>query len=117
MSNLINLYVHPSDIKNCLEQADVSGKKLYNQNENYRNLVNCLEHPEFRKFFDTYFSDENEIKVILMFMKLYNKIEKSSPVELNGYQKISILDNLMKNRDFRRRICEQSTNDMKLMDI
>lgn len=116
MSDLITLYVPPSELTTCLEQVEVAGKKLYKQNENYRILANCFEHPEFRKFFDTYFSDENDIKFVLMIVNLYKEIEKSSPVELNGYQKLSILDSVLKDQDFRRKLCEYSNKGMKIMD-
>ena len=66
-----------------------------------------MEHPEFRKLFDEHFSSWENTKNILMFLKLYQEIEKSSPVELNGYQKISILDNIIKNRELRHQICKE----------
>ena len=64
-----------------------------------------MEHPEFRKLFDENFSNWNNIKNILMFLKLYQEIEKLSPVELNGYQKLSILDSIIKDRELRHDIC------------
>ena len=80
------------------------GKQLYKQNENYRTIANCMEHPEFRKLFDTYFSNIDDIKTILLFLKLYQKIEKTSTIQLNGYQKLSILDGIIKNRELRQKI-------------
>lgn len=111
MSDLIAL-----KIPSYLEKAEVVGKKLYKKNKNYRNLINCFEHPEFRVFFDTYFSNTNDIKLILIFMNLYKNIEKSSSVELNGYQKLFILDNFIKNRDFRHQIFEEKNKDIKLIN-
>jgi hypothetical protein len=64
-----------------------------------------MEHPEFRKLFDENFSNLDNIKNILMFLKLYQEIEKLSPVELNGYQKLSILDSIIKDRELRHNIC------------
>ena len=64
-----------------------------------------MEHPEFRKLFDDNFSNWDNIKNILMFLKLYQEIEKLSPVELNGYQKLSILDSIIKDRELRHNIC------------
>ena len=63
-----------------------------------------MEHPEFRKLFDDNFSNWDNIKNILMFLKLYQEIEKLSPVELNGYQKLSILDSNIKDRELRHDI-------------
>ena len=109
MSDLISLY-SPSISLHQSEKMHEIGKKLYQQNKNYKSLVNCLEHPEFREFFDNNFSDKDSIKTILIYMKLYQQIEKMSPVELNGYQKIAIVDKAMKNSDFRQRICHQAAN-------
>ena len=39
-----------------------------------------------------------------MFLKLYQEIEKLSPVELNGYKKLSILDSNIKDRELRHDI-------------
>ena len=78
---------------------------MYKQNENYRTITNCMEHPEFRKLFDDNFSNWDNIKNILMFLKLYQEIEKLSPVELNRYQKLSILDSIIKDRELRHDIC------------
>jgi hypothetical protein len=102
MTDNITLYVPSS----CLQQAEDIGKNLYKQNKNYQMMTNCFEHPEFRKFFDTYFVDENDIKIMFMFISLYREIEKKSPVKLNGYQKISILDNIIKNSNYRHQICQ-----------
>ena len=63
-----------------------------------------MEHPEFRKLFDDNFSNWDNIKNILMFLKLYQEIEKLSPVELNGYKKLSILDSNIKDRELRHDI-------------
>jgi hypothetical protein len=44
---------------NKADQIDLqeNGKKLYNQNEYYQNIVNIMEHPEFRKLFKAHFFD------------------------------------------------------------
>jgi hypothetical protein len=109
MSEVIPLYT-----KSLLE-SDKLGKKLYKNNSNYRTIANCMEDPEFRKLFDEHFSDVDRIKNILMFLKIYQEIENISPVELNGYQKISILDGIIKNRQLRREICSKVSS--KTMNI
>ena len=75
-----NLVVTTLSVPTLLENAEQNGKQLYKQNENYRTLANCLEHPEFRKFLKINFSNWAKVKTIVMFMKLYEEIEKSSPV-------------------------------------
>ena len=39
------------------DQLEMTGRKLYQENKNYRKLCNIMEHPEFREFFDEYFKD------------------------------------------------------------
>ena len=114
MSNLISIYIPPDKLTTCLESSEQHGKTLYKQNDNYRVIANCLEHPEFRKLFDKHFDTWDNIRTIVMFMKLYDEIGKASPIELNGYQKLSIMDNIMKDGKFRREICRQATDWMKL---
>jgi hypothetical protein len=114
MSDLISLYVSKSSLTTCLDQSEKIGKHLYKQNENYRTIANCMEHPEFRKLFDKHFSDWNSVKNILMFLKLYEEIEKASSVEINGFQKLSILDNVMKDKVIRHEICKEVNKRTKL---
>lgn len=114
MSELISVYFNPNKINKCLTDTEKDGKKLYKQNETYKLLANCLENPDFQKLFNNHFDTLDNLKVILMFMKLYNQIGKNYPIELNGYQKLSIMDKLMKDKDFRRKICHQVSNIMKV---
>ena len=114
MSNLVTIYIPSDKLTTCLESSEQHGKSLYKHNDNYRVIANCLEHPEFRKLFDKHFDTWDNIHVIVMIMKLYDEIGKASPVELNGYQKLSILDNIMKDGQFRQEICRQFINWKKL---
>ena len=50
-----------------------------------------MEHPEFRKLFNVHFFEWENIQLIVMFMKLYEHIEKTSTIKLNGYQKLYLL--------------------------
>jgi hypothetical protein len=100
---------------NYLTTSEHTGKHLYKNNRQYRSIVNCMEHPEFRKLFDEHFSNLDNIKNILMFLKLYEQIEKSSNTYLNGYQKLAILDKLMKNQEFRHNICKEISNTTNLL--
>lgn len=114
MSELVSVYLNPNKINKCLTDSEKDGKKLYKQNETYKLLANCLENPDFQKLFNNHFDTLDNLKVILMFMKLYDQIGKNSPIELNGYQKLAIMDKLMKDKDFRRKICHQVSNIMKV---
>lgn len=110
----MSISLQPYNLSSCLEQEEKNGISLYRDNKNYRAMANLLEHPEFRNFFDENFKSYEHIETILMFINLYKEIEKSSPVDLNGYQKLSILDRIIKNADFRREICSQASKCIKL---
>ena len=93
-----------------LEKVEKQGRKLYTSNPFYRNLVNVMEHPEFREFLDKG-ETWTEMKTMLMFVKSYQKIEKMKPA-LSGYQKLAVLDSLMKEplcrQEITRRMMEWS---------
>ena len=114
MSNLVTIYISPDKLTTCLESSEKHGKSLYKHNDNYRMIANFLEHPEFRTLFDKHFDTWDNIHTIVMFMKLYDEIGKAYNIELNGYQKLSILDNIIKDRQFRQEICHKAINWMKL---
>ena len=107
-----------SHIEKCLDNLEKNGQDLYQNNEHYRSIANCLEHPEFRKFFDTYFSNWDDARTILGFLKVYQEIEQSTPIELSGYQKLAILNTMIRDRDIRRNICNNivdKTKDVNLL--
>jgi len=99
-----------------LIESEENGRKLYQTNQHYRNLANILEHPLFREFFEQYMTNPEYSNAMLMFMKLYLNIEKQSQeqnmfhCELTGYQKISMLDFLIKNSDFRKELVSEFTH-------
>jgi hypothetical protein len=69
-------------LKNDYSELEKQGRELYGENEEYKNIANVMEHPEFRKFFGTHFRDWSSTKTILTFMKLYEAIEKESDIIL-----------------------------------
>lgn len=86
------------------------GRNIYKNNEHYRRLANIMEHPEFREFFNAYMSDWDSIKMIVMFMKVYEAVEKHSQIELSPFQKISIVKDVIENKDLREKICDGIIN-------
>jgi hypothetical protein len=81
------------------------GKDMYNSNENYKNIVNFMEDSEFQKFFETNFNNLISTKTTLMFMKLYQhigNIAKVSGAKLSEYEKLGVMDKLIKNTRSRQ---------------
>lgn len=114
MSDILSVYVSPNKINKSLTNADKKGKNLYKQNETYRLIANCLENPDFKKLFNKYFDTLENFKVIFMFMNIYNQIGKNYPIELNSYQKLYVMDKLIKDTDFRSKICQYVSRTMKI---
>ena len=90
-----------------MKDLEEKGRLLYKQNKNYQSLSNVMEHPEFRNFIDQMTSDWDSVKTVLMFIKVYEAIEKHSNIELSPFQKISILDNVINDKNIRKEICER----------
>lgn len=87
------------------DNLEKKGRQLYKDIINYQRLANIMEHPEFREFYDTYMNDWDTAKSIIMFMKLYEAIEKHSKLKLTPYQKIAVADEIFHNSDKRQQIC------------
>ena len=105
--------VSPDDHKHTAttdtrDEAERVGRELYQSNANYRLLANVMEHPEFRDFYDTFLADKHKREVALMFMNLYAELENKSLETMTGYQKIAIVDKLVKHPGVRRAICHSS---------
>jgi len=105
-----------------LNKLENGGRALYNKNKFYRDMATCLENPEVFNFFNTYFSNPRDMDTILMFIKLYMSLYSvKSPdmgkLELNGYQRIMLLDIIIRNKDMRQEICKkflENTNTLNL---
>ena len=69
-------------------------------------LVAIMKNKEFREFYDTYFTDWNEIQSMVFFMKLYSTIEYEYQQRFNltisEKEMTSILANVMQNSVTRR---------------
>lgn len=104
MNQLVTL---PLDSMNSHES---NGKYIYKTNEHFRKLATVMEHPEFREFYNSYMSDWEDTKTIIMFMKLYDAVEKHTKITLTPYQKISIVKEMIDDPEKRRVICKEFTD-------
>jgi hypothetical protein len=87
-----------------LEASEKEGRRIYQNNQNFKNLANLMEHPLFRKVYDEHFKDWTSLQVILLFMNLYAEIEKQSAVQLTGYQKIWFVKTIYGNSNLRPQV-------------
>lgn len=97
-----------NDIGNRTEKK---GRKLYRENQHFQRLAHIMEHPEFRTFFEEYMQDWESAKTIIMFMKIYEAVEKHSKVQLTPYQKIAVVKDVIDDRELRSKICAGISKD------
>ena len=105
---------NPFDRK-LLNKHEKDGRNLCKNNENYRNIVKVMENPYFKKIFNKYFKSMHELQTIIMFFTLYKQIENRTDNSINSYQKISILDKIIKDNRTRQYICSKVANNIKLI--
>jgi len=98
-------YQRPADIK-LPTASERDGRELYRRNPTYRNIANLMEHPEFRKMYDTHFGTPDDAKVIMMFLKVYEAVETQSGGTLTGYQKLSVMDQAINDGRMRQQLCD-----------
>ena len=76
------------------------------QNPFFSKLIALMKNNEFRDFYNTYFTDWNEIQSMVFFMKLYSTIEyeyrERFNENINDNEMSLILTNVMNNNVTRR---------------
>jgi len=88
------------------QEMEDDGKKVYQSNKFFRSLANLMEHPEFKSVFKEHFKSWDDIKLFVMFLKLYQNIGDQFP-DFNGYQKISLVKSLVETSSTRQLICQE----------
>ena len=80
------------------------------QNPFFKDLVTIMSNPQFRHFYNTYFTDWNEIESMVFFMKLYSTIEYEYQERFNltisEKEMTSIIANVMQNSVTRQNALE-----------
>jgi len=88
------------------QEMEDYGKKIYQSNKFFRSLANLMEHPEFKSVFKEHFKSWDDIKLFVMFLKVYQKIGDQFS-DFNGYQKISLVKSLVETSSTRQLICQE----------
>lgn len=112
MNHSNSLTTVSQSLSSSSKDLEKEGRSIYQSNEHYHRLANFMEHPEFREFYKTYMKDWESTKVIIMFMKIYESIEKSSKDDhdLSPYQKIAIVKQIIEDSELRPIVCQQLLN-------
>lgn len=89
-----------------LKKYETRGKKLYKEDGNLKIIADLMEDSKFRKFFEEHFNSWSDIKIVIYFMKLYQILDKESPVKLNSHQKIALINQSMIDSKLRHKIIQ-----------
>jgi hypothetical protein len=91
------------------KKIESDGKYIYSSNTFFHSLGNLMEHPEFQHVFKEHFNSWEDIKLFVMFLKVYEKIGDQFP-NFNGYQKLALVKSLIGTSSSRRLICDEIIN-------
>ena len=91
-----------------LSAAEKYGRAICNNSREFRDLSIVMEHPEFYQFYKKYMNNPEQLKRMLVLMKMYDMIsaflKKKDPTEEhhNAYHKLVFLQKLLANPVYSR---------------
>lgn len=94
------------------KKASKKGREIYETNENMKTLADIMENTDFKKLLYNNFNNWDDIKTIIMLMKTYQLIEMNNP-DINKFQKLYILNTVIKNGEYRNNIAREFQNWIK----
>ena len=97
-----NKIIKKNDSFEVLDQ----GEKVLSDHDFYRDLSEIMEDEKFSNFFDKYFTSMSEIKISVVYMKLYQEFKKTwkkmTDNELDKRINTFLLWKLMKDKEINR---------------
>jgi hypothetical protein len=92
----------------------IEGKNILQENDFFNNLDIIMSDNNFRSFYNTYFKDFIEIKVVILYMKLYETIqieyEENNGIPIEKELLAYMIKELMSNSESRKYIYEAFYN-------
>jgi len=90
------------------------GDVILQENEFFGDLNKIMENEMFKTFYDKYFNDYTDIKVILMYMKLYENIKEEyynkNGINIETELLVFLMKELMINNKSRKKIINKFNN-------
>jgi hypothetical protein len=71
--------------------------------------MSVMEDPEFKQFFDTYFTDEDSTHALLCFMRLYRMISKQYPA-MKPVEKAAAVKQIIETDQYRHFLFSRKGN-------
>jgi hypothetical protein len=105
------------------------GENILEKNNFFYDLDTVMTDNNFRSFYNTYFKDFSDIKVVILYMKLYETIQieykERNGVDIERELLAYMIKELMSNNDSRKNIYEafynftdnKHTNNKCILDI
>ncbi len=102
-------------IKNELKKNIINeGKNILQENDFFYGLDDVMNNNNFRSFYNNYFKDFSDIKVVILYMKLYETIqieyEERNGVPIEKELLAYMIKELMNNNESRKYIYEAFYN-------
>jgi len=113
MDNKLVIYEDNNEItKNIID----SGKKILEENIFFKELDDMMTDEKFRSFYNKYFNDYSDIKISILYMKLYETIQKEY-FKINNHEiekelLVYMIKELMSNKESLKKIIS-SFNDFE----
>ena len=115
MEHIVMEYISPSS---DLTELETYGKQVYSENSFFRDIATFMENPENQQFYKKYMQTKSDMDQVVIFLHLYNIItECMSQHDLDGLEKLAIMDKFLKNSDLRYQLCQCMNQWIKSNDI
>ena len=89
-------------------------KKILSENEFFNDLDSIMTDDKFRIFYNKYFKNFNDIKTVLLYMKLYETIQieyrEQNNCDIDNELLAYMISELMNNSDTRKMIINSFNN-------
>lgn len=89
-------------------------KKILSENEFFNDLDSIMTDDKFRVFYNKYFKNFNDIKTVLLYMKLYETIQieyrEQNNCDIDNELLAYMISELMNNSDTRKMIINSFNN-------
>ena len=126
---ILNIYIYIMNInktiilnkRSNLDELGEHGMRVYKNNNFYRDLSNCMEHPEFRNFYNKYLKNKENEEVVLKFMNFYNRLientlDNDGNNNITSYHRVGFIDKVFDNTLTRDLILESNIDSIKLLN-
>ena len=104
----------PLKNNNVVNNIINEGKIILQENNFFNDLENIMNNNEFRIFYDKYFKDFTDTKIVLLYMKLYETLQieykEKNGCEIEKEVLAYIMKELMTDNTSRKNIVEAFNN-------